>query len=74
MNINTVALMRAIIWLVVAGGALVLAQLWFHLFSEEIFWKLFVTLVVIGGVVSVVLAVRADMSEEKKLKDDNFVN
>ena len=74
MNINTVALMRSIIYLVVTGGALILLQLWFDLFSEQIFWKLFVTLLVIGGVVSVVLAVRADMSEEKKLKDDNFVN
>lgn len=74
MNINTALLLRSIIWLVVAGAALVLVQLWFNVFAHDLFWKLFVTLIILGGVVSVVLAIKADMSEEKKLKDDKFVN
>lgn len=74
MNINTTMLLRSIIWLVVAGAALVLVQMWFGVFADAIFWKIFATLIILGGVVSVVLAIKADMSEEKKLKDDKFVN
>ncbi len=74
MNINTVLLMRAIAWLVVAGGALVLAQLWLTLFSDVVFWKLFATLVVLGVVASVVLAIRADLKQEKEMKDDGYVD
>ncbi len=74
MNINTTLLLRSIICLVVAGAALVLAQLWFDLFSHVIFWKIFATLIILGTVVSIVIAIKADMSEEKKLKDDKFVN
>ena len=66
MNINTTMLLRSIIWLVVAGAALVLVQMWFGVFADAIFWKIFATLIILGAVVSVVLAIKADMSEEKK--------
>lgn len=74
MSINTTLLLRSIIWLVVTGAALLLAQLWLDLFTDIVFWKLFATVLIIGGVISVVLAIRQDMSEEKKMKDDKYVN
>ncbi len=74
MNIDTTMLLRSIICLVVAGAALVLVQLWFAPFAQVLFWKIFATLVILGTVVSVVLAIKADMTEEKKLKDDKFVD
>lgn len=74
MNINTTMLLRSIIWLVIAGAVLVLVQMWFAVFAADVFWKIFATLIILGAVVSVVLAIKADMSEEKKLKDDKFVN
>ena len=74
MSINTTLLLRSIIWLVVTGAALLLAQLWLDLFTDIVFWKLFATVLIIGGVISVVLAIRQDMGEEKKMKDDTYVN
>lgn len=74
MKVNINALVRGIVILVVAGAALVLLQMWFNIFAAEIFWKLLVTLVVIGSVVSFIIAVKQDLSDEKKLKDDKFLD
>lgn len=74
MNINTTALLRSIICLVIAGAVLILVQMWFAPFATLLFWKIFATLAILGTMVSVVLAIKADMTEEKKLKDDKFVD
>lgn len=74
MNLNTSLLLRSIIYLVLAGAALVLVQMWFEPFAQVLFWKLFATLLILGVVFSVVLAIKTDMAEEKNLRDDKFVD
>ena len=74
MKFDINALVRCIVVLVVTGAALVLLQMWFHIFNPEIFWKLVVTLVIIGSVASFIIAVKQDLSDEKKLKDDKYLD
>jgi hypothetical protein len=74
MKMNTNMLLKCVTATIVTGAALVLLQLWFDLFNDLVFWKLIVTLGVLGLVASFVIAIRVDMDEEKKMKDDKFVN
>lgn len=74
MTLNVNALVKCIVVLVLAGAALVLLQMWFHIFDATIFWKLLVTLVIIGSVASFIIAVKQDLTDEKKLKDDKYLD
>jgi hypothetical protein len=48
--------------------------MWFRLFATDIFIKLLVTLAVLGAVVTFIIAVKTDLDEDKKLKDDKYVD
>lgn len=74
MVIKTNLLLKCISGILVAGSALVLLQIWFDLFNDLVFWKLLVTLGILGCLGSFMIAIRQDMDEEKKMKDDKFVN
>ena len=74
MVIKTNLLLKCISGILVVGSSLVLLQLWFDLFNDLIFWKLLVTLGILGCLGSFMIAIRQDMDEEKKMKDDKFVN
>lgn len=74
MKLNVNALVKSIVVIVVLGAALVLAQMWFNIFSLEIFWKLLVTLVIVGSVASFIIAIKQDLTDDKKLKDDKFLD
>lgn len=74
MTLNTQALVKSIVVLTIFGAALVLAQIWLNLFETVVFVKLLVTLLIVGGVVTFIIAVKSDMSDEKKLKDDKYLD
>ena len=74
MKINTNVLVKSIIGVVLIGAALTLLQIWFDLFTWIIFWKLIATLVIIGSVVSFIIAVMIDMGDQKKLKDEKYLD
>lgn len=74
MKINTNVLVKSIIGVVLLGAALTLVQIWMGLFESLIFWKLIATLVIIGSVVSFIIAVMVDMGDQKKLKDDKYID
>ena len=74
MVIKTNLLLKCISGILVAGSSLLLLQIWFDLFNDLIFWKLLVTLGILGCLGSFMIAIRQDMDEEKKMKDDKFVN
>lgn len=74
MTLNTQALVKSIVVLTILGAALVLAQIWLSLFETVVFVKLLVTLLIVGGVVTFIIAVKSDMSDEKKLKDDKYLD
>jgi hypothetical protein len=74
MKINNSLLVRCIVGLVLTGTALGLLQLWFSLFAYDVFCKLMITLVVLGVVVSFLIAVKQDLTDNKKLKDDKYLD
>jgi len=57
-----------------ALSAIILAQIWFSAFNEIIFGKLAVTIVILGLFAAFVIAVFDDFFENKKMKDDNYLD
>lgn len=74
MKLPSGLLLRFLIALVLVAAALVLVQMWFTVFDTAVFIKLLVTLGVLGAVAAFVIAVKQDLSSEKKLKDDKFID
>lgn len=74
MSLNVQILVKCIVAVAVLSVGLILAQMWFTLFAADIFWKLLVTLVLLGGLVSFLIAVKQDLSEDKKLRDDKYLD
>lgn len=74
MTFNTTVLMKSVVGTVLATAAVALLQMWFHIFDALIFWKLLVTLVVVGVSISLVIALKQDLGDEKKMKDDKYVD
>ena len=75
MNMSkTTWLVRSIVGLVIVAAALMIIQLWFESFSYIFFWKILGTVVILGLVISFVIAVMADFSSEKSLKDDKYLD
>ena len=58
----------------IALGILVLLQTWTSAFNHLIFGKLTSTLVVVGLLAAFVMAVFDDFFENKKLKDENYLD
>ncbi len=58
----------------IALSASILAQTWFDPFSDVIFGKLIFTFIVIGVISAFVIALFDDFFENKKLKDDNYLD
>jgi len=67
-------LVRSIVILVVIAAAMMIAQLWFEVFSYVFFWKILATVVILGLVISFIIAVMADFSSEKSMKDDKYLD
>lgn len=73
MKIDFHTLFKCIIGIVVVGVALILVQMWFSPFQWFTFWKILATLGLLGGLVSFFIAVKQDITEEKKLRDDKYL-
>lgn len=74
MKINPGHLVKSLIVMAIILSAVVLGQLWWSLLSDAVFVKTIATIVVLGVLVSFIIAVSSDMSEEKSLKDDNYLD
>lgn len=74
MKINTPLLLKSIIGLAVVAAALILVQMWFEIFDGLVFFKMLMTLLILGGIASFIIAVVTDMDEEKRLRDDKFID
>ncbi len=53
---------------------LLLDQIWFGLVSFESFWKILVTLAIIGGGALIVFLIRNELLEDKELKKDKYLD
>ena len=58
----------------VALSAVILGQIWFDLFQDIIFGKIAITLIIIGLLAAFGIAMSDDFFENKKLKDDNYLD
>ena len=72
--LNNMVLVRAIVLLVLVAAVMLIGQLWFAWFDMLFFWKLLGTIVILGIVISLIIAVMTDFSSEKSLKDDNYLD
>lgn len=55
-------------------SVIILAQIWFDAFQEIFFGKITVTLVIFGALIAFAVAVFDDFFENKKLKDENYLD
>lgn len=74
MKLNSSSLIRSVIVTIVMLALLLIAGVWFELFDDERFWKVAVTLVIVGATLALVFAARSDLAEEDTLKKDKFFN
>jgi uncharacterized membrane protein len=69
-----VTLMRMLMIVVIAAGALGILDIWFDIFNSETLGKFLLTCVIAAGVIAVVLAIRNDVDDETRKKKDGFFN
>ncbi len=74
MKINNKRLVKCIVGVVLALGAMSILQLWFDLFSDTFFYKAMITLVIVGGIATFIIAVREDLAESDQLKKDKYID
>lgn len=74
MKIDNKRLLRCIVGVVVLLGALAILQMWFDIFKDAVFIKVMVTLVIVGGVATFIIAVREDLAGDDQLKKDKYLD
>lgn len=74
MKIDFQTLFKSMVYLVVAAAALVLLQMWLHPFNTVVFWKLLGTIGILGGLAAFLIAIKQDIDDEKKLRDEKFLD
>ncbi|MFP4313737.1 MAG: hypothetical protein ACLFR0_05350 [Alphaproteobacteria bacterium] len=68
------AMLITIIALVVLGALLTIAQIWVPLFSWDIYAKIIVTFLILCVVLGLVMVLKTDLGEHKKMKDENYLD
>lgn len=74
MKIDFQTLFKCITYLVIAAVTLILLQMWLQLFNVLVFWKLLGTLGLLGGLAAFLIAIKQDIADEKKLRDDKYLD
>lgn len=67
-------LLNSFIALVLAGAAIIIAQIWFDFMTWDIFIKLLMTVGILGLVIGFLLVVQSDFGNKKQLKDDHYID
>lgn len=73
MNLHTI-LLYSLIGMAIAAVSLILDQIWLRLVPWDIFVRLGVTLVILAALDLFLILVRADLTQNKKLKDENYLD
>lgn len=63
-----------IIALLVIGAVLTIIQIWVPLFSWATYIKIAVTLGIIAVALGLVMVLKADLGENRKMKDENYLD
>lgn len=74
MKIDFQTLFKSLTYLVIAAVMLILLQMWLHPFNTVVFWKLLGTLGLLGGLAAFLIAIKQDIADEKKLRDDKYLD
>ncbi len=74
MKVDSQKLMRFIISMVLFAAFLVIVQLWTNAFEWLLLAKILGTLTILACVASFVIASTEDVSSEKKLKEDDYLD
>lgn len=64
----------SIVVMVSTGAALCIAQLWFNIIPWDIFVKTIITLGILTILAGLVLVIKADLGQHKKMKDENYLD
>lgn len=54
--------------------ALILDQIWVGVVEFDIFWKLLITIGVVGGLVTAVYLLKNEFVEDRKMKKDKYLD
>jgi len=68
------ALLITVIVMVVAAALLCILQLWTEIIPWEFFIKTLITLGILTVLAGLIMVIKADLSSNKKLKDDNYLD
>lgn len=66
--------MNILIALLVIIGALTLVQIWVPVVSWDIFFKLAGSAAVIAVILGLIVILKSDLGEKKKMKDENYLD
>lgn len=67
-------LLTSLVVLVCIAAALTILQMWVPFLAWGIFMKIMITLGILGLLAALLMIFRADLSEHKKLKDENYLD
>ena len=62
------------IFIVISWSVLSIAQLWGNVMSEEMYWKITITMGLIGGGIVAASLIAREYLNEQQLKKDKFVD
>lgn len=62
------------IFLVVSWAILSVMQLWGDIFTEDMYWKITLTMLLIGGGIVIASLIAKEYLEDKQLKKDKFID
>jgi len=68
------SMLLTIIGLLIVAAFLTLIQIWAPFLSWEIFTKIMISILIIGGVLGLIMALKSDLSEHKSMKDENYLD
>lgn len=74
MKIDFQTLFKCMMYLVAAAATLILLQMWVHPFHMLVFWKLLATIGILGGLAAFLIAIKQDLADEKKLRDEKYLD
>ncbi len=73
MSLHRLLLTLVIICITLAAGVTII-QMWAPMFGWDVFIKLLATLGILTVVMGLILVLKADLGEHKKMKDENYLD
>jgi flagellar motor component MotA len=67
-------ILKVFLGLVTLIALVVIGEIWFDILDSNLFVKILATIFVIGGLLVAYMIITDSMEENKKLKDDNYMN